>query len=498
MQISLVFPHQLFRQNPALQKGQAVWLIEEELFFKQYTFHRQKLILHRASMQFYKDYLQKQGFDCYYVEAPAGKSLESLCAEWKADGIEALQLCDPSDYLLKRRLTRYAKKEGLRLQWEENPNFVSPLNWLKSTLENTKNYRMHSFYIEQRKRLQVLVTEEGKPLGGKWSFDAENRKKLPKDIVLPELYRPERNVYVVEAQDYATEHFPDAWGKAENFAYACTFEEAEQALADFLEKRMFRFGDYEDAIAPNAHYLFHSVLTPYLNTGLLQAQEVLDAVLSAHKEKDYPLNSLEGFVRQIIGWREYMRGIYELEGSFERTHNHFGFTRKIPRSFWEGTTGIEPIDNCIQKVSETAYLHHIERLMILGNFMLLCEFDPDEVYRWFMEVFIDAYDWVMVPNVYGMSQYSDGGLITTKPYVSGSNYIRKMSPYKKGEWAEIWDGLYWRYIHEYQSHFKGNPRMSMMLSLLKRMKSEKLEGHLERANAFLKQLDEALEAEKAG
>lgn len=490
MQISLVFPHQLFRENPALQKGQAVWLIEDELFFKQYAFHCQKLILHRASMRFYQDFLEQKGFDCQYVEAKAASELSDIFADWKNNDITDVQLCDPTDYLLRRRIKRYAEKQGITLHWEANPNFVSPLNWLTETLKNTKNYRMHSFYMEQRKRMQILVDEDDKPIGGKWSFDSANRKKLPKGMDLPDIYRPESNAYVREAKDYVAENFPQAWGGAEHFAYACTFEEADNALADFLENRMANFGDYEDAIEPEAHYLFHSVLTPYLNTGLLQAQEVLAATLQAHEEKGYPLNCLEGFVRQIIGWREYMRGIYELEGSFERTNNHFGFKRKIPQSFWEGTTGIEPIDKCIKKVQDTAYLHHIERLMILGNFMQLCEFDPDEVYRWFMELFIDAYDWVMVPNVYGMSQYADGGLITTKPYVSSSNYIRKMSRYKKGDWATTWDALYWRYIYEYKEHFEGNPRMAMMLSLVKRMKEEKLQAHLEQAEAFLAKLDE--------
>ena len=176
-----------------------------------------------------------------------------------------------------------------------------------------------------------------------------------------------------------------------------------------------------------------------------------------------PLNSLEGFIRQIIGWREFMRGVYVTKGSEERVRNFWGFSRKIPKSFYDGTTGIFPVDETIKKVLETGYCHHIERLMVLGNFMLLCEFDPDEVYRWFMELFIDAYDWVMVPNVYGMSQFADGGLMSTKPYVSGSNYLMKMSDYPKGQWQEIWDALFWRFLDIHRAFFLKNPRLGMLV-----------------------------------
>ena len=249
------------------------------------------------------------------------------------------------------------------------------------------------------------------------------------------------------------------------------------------------FGDYEDAIAKNETTLFHSVLTPALNIGLLTPEQIIDETLKYHSQTEIPLNSLEGFIRQIIGWREFMRGVYEFEGVFERTNNHFNHTRKIPKSFYYGTTGIDPIDNTIRKVLKSGYCHHIERLMILGNFMLLCEFDPDEIYRWYMELFIDAYDWVMVPNVYGMTQYADGGLITTKPYISSSNYVLKMSDYKKGKWCEVWDALYWSFIHKNQYEFKSNQRMSFVVALLEKMNKDKLEKHLIAANKFFEKLD---------
>ena len=198
--------------------------------------------------------------------------------------------------------------------------------------------------------------------------------------------------------------------------------------------------------------------------------------------------STEGFVRQIIGWREFIRAIYQLQGTQERTTNYWKFTRKIPPSFWDGTTGIEPIDTVIKNVLKTGYCHHIERLMVLGNFMLLCEFDPNEVYRWFMEMFVDAYDWVMVTNVYGMSQFADGGLMATKPYISGSNYLMKMSNFKKGDWQPVWDGLFWRFMHTQRKFFLQNPRLGMLVHTFDKMDSSKRETHLKNAEDFLNAL----------
>ena len=225
-----------------------------------------------------------------------------------------------------------------------------------------------------------------------------------------------------------------------------------------------------------------------LNTGLLTPQQIIDEVLNHVEKNDAPLNSIEGFIRQISGWREFIRIVYERESTKQRTTNYWKFKRKIPASFWTGTTGILPIDITIKKVLKTGYCHHIERLMVLGNFMLLCEFDPNEVHRWFMELFIDAYDWVMVPNVYGMTQFADGGLMTTKPYISGSNYLMKMSDYEKGEWQQVWDGLFWRFMHVHRSFFLQNPRLGMLVGTFEKMSEEKRKTHLENAEKYLSSL----------
>lgn len=227
-----------------------------------------------------------------------------------------------------------------------------------------------------------------------------------------------------------------------------------------------------------------------LNVGMLSPSEVITAALE--REDDIPLNSLEGFVRQIIGWREFVRLVYLRRGRIQRTRNFWSFQRPMPAAFYSGTTGIDPVDATIRRVLQTGYCHHIERLMVLGNFMLLCEIHPDAVYQWFMELFIDAYDWVMVPNVYGMSQFADGGLMTTKPYISGSSYLLRMSDYKKGPWCQVWDALYWRFINKHSGFFARNPRMSVMVRSLDRMKS-KIEAHCRIAEAFLERLHSNLE-----
>ncbi len=268
---------------------------------------------------------------------------------------------------------------------------------------------------------------------------------------------------------------------------------AKRWLKRFLDERFELFGPYEDAIDREGDVLFHSALSPMINIGILTAREVVEEAIQVFLElpKDKQsgtwLASTEGFVRQIIGWREYIHGVYRKYGRRERSSNAWGHHNPMPASFYDGTTGVEPVDRVLRRVIQLGYCHHIERLMILGNFMFLCEIKPDDVYRWFMEHFVDAYDWVMVPNIYGMSQNADGGMITTKPYVSGSNYVLKMSNFSKGEWGTIWDALYWTFIDKHQELFAKNPRMSMMVSQLRKM-GDKLEGHRKIATRFREQL----------
>jgi deoxyribodipyrimidine photolyase-related protein len=235
-----------------------------------------------------------------------------------------------------------------------------------------------------------------------------------------------------------------------------------------------------------ASMLYHSVLSPLLNVGLLDPRKVIDETLKYAKEYEVPLNSLEGFIRQIIGWREFIRLVYEYEGVTLRNANKWKHTRKLPESFWTAHTNIEPIDESISRILDTGYAHHIERLMLHGNFMFLLETDPNDVYTWFMELFIDSYDWVMVPNVYGMTQQSAQGIMTTKPYISGSNYILKMSNYSKGPWCDVWDALYWSFIIKHREELASNGRMHFVTSRAKKLTSAQKKEYETTKETYLK------------
>lgn len=485
---TLVFPHHLFEHNPAAGEGRVHYVIEESLFFNQFPFHKQKLIFHRATMKEYARFLMKKGYTVKYIQAVQPEcDIRTLITALAAEGVHTLHFCEVTDNWLNKRIIASAKKYKLNLRTYATPLFLSSSEELTDYYRNSKRLFQTDFYIHQRKTKNILITEAGKPEGGKWSFDAENRERYPRAAVPPRVKFPAGGECLTEAIAYCSENFPASYGElpADTF-YPVTFKDAQQFLDAFIEERLEHFGIYEDALVAGEHFLHHSVLTPSLNCGLLTPAQITESVLEAYNRKpELPLNSVEGFIRQVVGWREFIRYVYVFRGTRQRTTNYFNFTRSLPESMWNGTTGIYPVDNVIKKLLATGYSHHIERLMVLGNFMLLCEFNPDEVYRWFMTMYIDSYDWVMVPNVYGMSQFADGGLMATKPYISGSNYLMKMGDYPKGDWQKIWDALFWRFIHTYRSLFLANPRMAMMVRTFDKMDSVKKDDLLLTAERYL-------------
>jgi deoxyribodipyrimidine photolyase-related protein len=442
-------------------------------------------------MKAYEKYLLQNGFQVEYIESThALHDCRLLIAHLAKQKCADISMIDPVDYLLMRRIKRACASNHIKLQVMESPSFLNTLSGTQNYFDTKKKYFQTDFYTAQRKQRNLLLTPDGKPVGGKWTFDAENRSKFPKKEIVPKLPASASNAYVEEAEAYVQKNFPNNYGAIyKDHLFAINFEDAQKWLDNFLAERFEKFGVYEDAIVQKESVLYHSVLSPMLNIGLLTPQQIIDETLRVSAAKNIPLNSLEGFIRQIVGWREFIRLVYEREGTKQRTTNYWKFKRKISTSFWTGDTGIAPIDSTIKKVLKTGYAHHIERLMVLGNFMLLCEFDPDEVHKWFMEMFIDAYDWVMVPNVYGMTQFADGGLMTTKPYISGSNYLMKMSDYEKGSWQPIWDGLFWRFMHVHRRFFLQNPRIGMLVKTFDKMPEEKRNAHLQIANNYLESLD---------
>ncbi|PJB12615.1 MAG: cryptochrome/photolyase family protein [Flavobacteriales bacterium CG_4_9_14_3_um_filter_40_17] len=487
MTVGVIFPHQLFEQNVLAEKCDTLYLVEEQLFFKQYYFHKQKIVFHRASMKFYESYLISKKIKVFYIDSFSELAdIRNLIRHLKSIGINTFHYIDTTDNWLEQRIDKMCKVYHVRASKNRTPLFLNSTEEVETYFSDKKRLLQTDFYKHQRLLRNILMGINENPIGGKWTFDDENRLKYPKGKIPPKVDFVKPNIFYSEAVAYTQKYFSENYGKWNtDFIFPTTFAESKTWLRDFFKTRFTEFGSFEDALVSNQNILNHSVLTPMLNVGLITPQYVIDETLKQTANDVIPINSMEGFVRQILGWREFIRAVYERKGNEQRSKNFWGFTRKIPASFWTGTIGIEPLDTTIKKVLETGYCHHIERLMVLGNFMLLCEFDPDEVYRWFMELFIDSYDWVMVPNVYGMSQFADGGLIATKPYISGSNYLIKMSNYQKGEWQTIWDGLFWRFMHIHRDFFLQNPRLGMLVKTFDKMPEHKQKLHLNSATKFL-------------
>lgn len=480
---TLIYPHQLYENHPALAPGRPVYLIEEPLLLTEFPIHRQKLLFHRLSLQAYKTRLEVAGYQVNYLDVRIFPSTNKIFTHLAQAGISHLFFCDPTDNWLEKRINTASLKYNFSLTSFESPLFIlTKADAMERYLKSGRH--LARFYKTLRQDKNILINDDGSPVGGAWSFDNENRQKLPKNFPLlpdPEFYD---NDAVTEAKTWLTKIKSEQYGEALVWL-PYTHETAHVWLRDFFKERFSVFGTYEDALKFNKLRLFHSTLSPLLNCGLLSPQLVLNEALSFASVHNIATNNIEGFVRQILGWREFIRASYELDGNKMREQNFWKHHRSLPASFWDASTQIPPIDDCIRKALAFGYNHHIERLMVLGNFMLLTQIHPDEVYRWFMAMYVDAYDWVMVPNVYGMSQFADGGSFATKPYISGSNYLKKISDYNKGDWEDIWTALYWNFIATHESFFLHNHRLTMMPSLLRKMEPEKRLKYLTTATIYL-------------
>lgn len=465
--ILLLYPYQLYPADLLPGEINRVVMIEDPLLFGSDKklpgyFHKQKLVFHRASMRRYvEEVLWPAGYDVEYVEFHQMGTSSDIVN--KLVGAQEIYYFDLTDDLLQRRLSEAVS--GLEgqpvLKVLESPNFYLTRNEAKNFFIDPKNAGFARFYQWQRERFNILMSPKTyKPLGGKLGFDSEGRR-LDKDQKLPSFQVYGSNKYVEEAKKYVLKYFPDNIGEIDDFVWPTNSQEATGWLDAFIESRLDNYGLYEDALDGENSWLYHSAISVALNAGMLSPVQVVGRALQRHEKEPVPLESIENFVRQVLGWREYIRGVYLDRESRLRTSNNFGHNRRLTNDWYRGTTGIPPVDDVIKKTLSKAYAHHNERLMIVGNIMFLCDFHPDEVYRWFKEMFIDAYDWALVPNVYGMSQFADGGSMTDKPFVSSSNYILKLSHYERGDWCDIWDGLYWRFIEKNRKRFEKHPRLAI-------------------------------------
>ncbi len=379
--------------------------------------------------------------------------------------------------------------------------FLSSMRSYADGLRKNK-FKLDYFKIEDKefnedylKKLKKIITQkkvkeissfDGNPIGGKWSFDEDNRNKLPKNISIPKFPKINETSHTKKLKPIIEKEFKNHPGSTNNFWFATEYEDVVKLLNFFIKEKSNLFGDYEDAVDQKDNILFHSALSPYINLGLITPEFVIQKILDFHKKNKIRMNSLEGYIRQVIGWREFMRGIYQSYSQEMETGNFFKQNRKMKSSWYDGTTGLPPLDYAIKNAVNHGWSHHIERLMILSNIMNLCEIKPTIVYKWFMEMFVDSSDWVMVPNVYGMGLFSDGGIFATKPYICGSAYFMKMMDFKKGEWCNIMDGLYWRFIDRNRKFFLKNPRLSMMVRIVDKMKSDRKKLILCEADKFIK------------
>ena len=420
-----------------------IYIVEEPRFFTDFKFHKLKLVYHRSSMTLYMMHLKKllkNGVAIHYIEYHEANEMYKKLKSSKNN----INIIEPGDHKLEKKLK---KLFGKNLVIHENINFLikkDELTNIKDMIYRNNKYSHEEFYKYQRKKLDIMISNN-KPEGGKWSYDTMNRKAIPKNIKIPTIKSVPKNKYIKEAILYVNKHFPSNYGDT-TFFYPIDRAGALKSLKKFLKERLKNFGPYEDAVVRDEPFIFHSVLSPMMNIGLITDTDVVSISYDYYTDNNIPIESFEGFIRQVIGWRNYVYTLYMMEGDNMRNSNDMNHTNMLNEKFWTASTGIVPIDNIIEKIVKYSYCHHIERLMYLGNFMFLCMVHPDEVYRIFMEWTVDSYDWVMVPNVYGMSQFATN-IMMTRPYFSSSNYIVKMSDYKKdGKWDRIWDCLYYNFI----------------------------------------------------
>ena len=486
--IFIVLGNQLFDPLYLKNYKDCKIFMAEDLGLCTYEKHHKLKILHfLSSMRSYNDLLKSKGFETDYYDCKnnfSDKYEDKLKKAIKKNKSKRVFFFEVEDKPFEKKLNKIVKEIGLERVIVTSPMFLNSRDDFKKYLENKKKPLMANYYKMSRIKFDLLVKDE-KPVGGKWSFDKDNRKKLPQTVKLPKRLVASETKHTKVLKKFINTTFENHPGNTENFWLPTTHKESTEWLDDFLIEKLNLFGDYEDAVSQRDNILFHSALSPLINSGLITPEKIVDRLKKLKTKVN--LNSLEGYIRQVIGWREFMRGIYQHYSTEMEKGNFFKHKRKFKKEWYSGETGIPPLDHSIKNALKYGWTHHIERLMILSSLMNLCEIEPKQVYKWFMEMFVDSSEWVMVPNVYGMGLFSDGGIFATKPYICGSSYYLKMMDFKKGEWCETVDGLYWRFINKNRKFFSSNPRLNMMVSVYDKMKNERKKKILSKAEAFITQ-----------
>ncbi|QKS72897.1 cryptochrome/photolyase family protein [Paenalkalicoccus suaedae] len=456
--------------NEINKEKDTILLIEARSRSTWQSYHKQKLVLIFSIMRHFKEELEDQGYKVDYRKADSFEDgITKHCNQYKT---KELLVHMPSDDRMRKAINKWAKDADVEVKKKEEGGFLIERDEWKDLLPDGEKWQLDKVYRELRKRFDILLTEDKKPIGGKWSYDADNRKKPKKGTSFeePKWVKPDK--ITKEVIKDVEENYGDHYGETDSFAYPVTAKQAEKALDHFIEKRLSTFGDYQDAMLVDDPFVSHSLLSSSINANLLDPLEVIKKVEQAYHDDKAPLNAVEGFIRQLLGWREYIRGVYIRLMPKYKNVNELNHKRDLPEFYWTADTKMTCMKQSVGAVVEHGYSHHIQRLMVLGNFANLAGISPQQVSDWFNEMYVDAYDWVVLPNVLGMALHADGGVMSTKPYVSSGNYINKMSHYcgdcaynvkeKYGEDACPFHALYWDFLERHEKKFRDNPRMKMV------------------------------------
>jgi deoxyribodipyrimidine photolyase-related protein len=464
--------------------------------------HKKKIAFIFSAMRHFAEALRQAGWTVDYVRLEAPGNTGSFAGEVERaigrHNPERFIITEPGEWRVRDAMQRWSGDFQIDVQVVDDDRFICSHTEFKSWTEGRKQLRMEHFYREMRRKTGLLMAGD-QPAGGQWNYDSENRKPAKDNLFMPQPKRTEPDNITAEVLDLVAARFNNNFGDLQPFWFAVTAEQAQLVLARFIEVALPSFGDYQDAMLRGKPFLYHSLIALYINTGLLDPLAVCQRVEREYVEGRAPLNAVEGFIRQIIGWREYVRGIYWLKMPKYVDQNFLGATRALPDFYWTGDTDMACLRAAIVQTREEAYAHHIQRLMVTGNFAMLAGVDPKAIHEWYLAVYADAYEWVELPNTLGMSQFADAGLLGSKPYASSGNYINKMSNYcadcaydvkkKTGDGACPFNPLYWSFLVRNDAKLRSNPRMAQTYRTWDRMTDEKKSKYLESAAKILDTLE---------
>lgn len=463
--------------------------------------HKQKIVLILSAMRHFAESLRAEGIYVDYImlddEGNTGSLTSELARAFSRHTVDRIVVTEPGEWRVWHMMQSWHAEFKIPIEIREDDRFLCPRTEFAQWAHNRKQYRMEYFYRYMRHKTGWLMNADT-PEGGRWNYDAENRKALPRDAIIPSRRRFAPDMITRDVMALVQKHFADHFGDLDSFGWAVTRKDALKALRRFIKTCLPQFGDYQDAMKTGADFVFHSVISPYINIGLLGAGAVCEQVLESYKNGMAPLPAVEGFIRQILGWREYVRGIYWLHMPEYAQTNFLKANLPLPQWYWTGETHMQCMRETIESTRRNAYAHHIQRLMITGNFALLAGIEPAQVEEWYLVVYADAFEWVELPNTHGMVLYADGGVLGSKPYAASGAYINRMSDYctnctydpkvKHGSNACPFNYLYWHFFMLNKQRLKFNPRTSMPLRVLARMPADRRRRIMEQAHGFLADL----------